>query len=82
MTVRQRGVAGEFWQLAAALSAEPRGGYAGWSFAAACPACAGRLLVWTHRPGPWPRSAPGWRCADCGRSGSLLDLALLLRVRA
>jgi hypothetical protein len=58
------------------VAGHPRSGL---SFAADCPWCGGRLLVWTRRPGPHPLDEPGFRCADCGREDVIGWLRLRLR---
>lgn len=68
-----------FDELATVLMGRVAGdGWIGRTCAVACPACGGRLLFWTRRPGPWPTCNPGFRCADCGRRGDLVGLHLLV----
>lgn len=67
-----------FAELAGAMDVNITGrSRIGLTFVASCPACGdGRLLAWTYRPS---RRDSGFRCADCGRDGSLLWLDLLSR---
>jgi len=71
-----------FDELAVALDGRVTGSpWTGLTFAAACPACDGRLICWTRRSGPWPNSTPGYKCHDCGRQGDLVGLHLLVEKR-